>query len=177
MTDFPPLNLFDTIVFDFDGIFTDNRVLVDENGKESVLCDRADGLGLDIIRKYIAHNNLKIDLFVLSTESNPVVTVRAKKLKIDARQAIKNKSQYLAQYLHDHNKTYDKLIYLGNDLNDLEAIKACGFSVCPIDSHFLVKSHADLVLPYRGGRGFVRAFIEGMIRLDHMSSSELSLYL
>ncbi len=64
------------IVFDFDGVFTDNRVIISEDGKESVICNRSDGIGLEIIR------NLEIPMKIISTEKNPVVTIRAKKLKL-----------------------------------------------------------------------------------------------
>jgi len=70
------INEIDALVFDFDGVLTDNKVYVDQNGKESVCCSRSDGLAFDVLRK------LKIPTYILSTETNIFVTQRAKKLKI-----------------------------------------------------------------------------------------------
>lgn len=67
---------------DFDGIFTDNRVWVDENGLESVSCDRADGLGLDFARSFLSQHKIPCELVIISTESNPVVLRRAQKLQL-----------------------------------------------------------------------------------------------
>ena len=75
-------DLTEKIIFDFDGIFTDNNVLINQDGIETVKCSRADGLGLDILKKFIDKKNWNLDYFILSTEKNPVVMSRAKKLKI-----------------------------------------------------------------------------------------------
>ena len=64
---------FHTIIFDFDGVFTDNKVIVSENGLEQVICDRADGLGINILKKFIKKQNWGVEFFILSTEKNPVV--------------------------------------------------------------------------------------------------------
>ena len=63
------------IVFDFDGVFTNNRVIVSEDGKESVICNRSDGIGLEMLR------SLGIPMTIISTEKNPVVAQRATKLE------------------------------------------------------------------------------------------------
>ena len=79
----------DALIFDFDGVLTDNKVLVDKNGSEFVSCNRSDGLGFAAIRK------LNKPAFILSTEKNQVVTARANKLDVTAIQGIKNKLQSL----------------------------------------------------------------------------------
>ncbi len=153
-----------TIAFDFDGVFTNNKVYVSEEGFESVLCDRSDSLGLNFLRQFIDANTLNLEYFILSTESNPVVQVRANKLKIKAYSGITNKLSFLQDYLSlrfpESSLSYKGLIYLGNDLNDLTSINYSGFSVVPADSHPLVLQAADLVLKEHGGEGFVRSFLE-----------------
>jgi YrbI family 3-deoxy-D-manno-octulosonate 8-phosphate phosphatase len=155
-----------TIVFDFDGVFTDNKVWVDQNGVESVRCDRGDGLGFDLLRAFIKANNWALNYFILSKEKNPVVSARAEKLQIGCVQSTPNKADYLANYLHENNLNAEGLVYLGNDLNDLAAMRIAGFSVAPIDAHAVILDQVDLILPQRGGDGFVRAFIESLIGLD-----------
>ena len=163
-----------TLVFDFDGVFTDNKVWVDQNGVELVRCDRGDGLGFDLLRAFIKANNWALNYFILSKEKNPVVSVRAEKLKIDCVQSMANKSDYLANHLDENNLSAEGLIYLGNDLNDLAAMRIAGFSIAPSDAHTVILEHADLVLCQRGGDGFLRAFIELLIGLEKMSAEELA---
>jgi len=73
------------IAYDFDGVMTDNKVYVDQNGKETVQVNRADGMGVSEIKK------LGIEQIIISTEKNPVVSARAKKLDIYCLQEIENK--------------------------------------------------------------------------------------
>lgn len=166
-------NSIHTIVFDFDGVFTNNKVFVLQDGSESVRCDRGDGLAFDMLRKYVKSKSWNLDYFILSTEKNPVVTSRAKKMSIPCLQGVDDKASYLKAYLAKKNKTAEGLIYVGNDLNDLRAIDLSGFSIAPFDAHPLVKQNVDLVLPSKGGEGFVRDIIEKILGIDQMSVSDL----
>ena len=152
-----------TIVFDFDGVFTDNRVYVSDTGQESVVCDRADGLAFDMLRNFIALNNWNLDYFILSKETNPVCHVRAKKLNIRCVNSIKSKEKYLTQYLEANKKDAEGLIFLGNDLNDLLSMQLSGYSVAPNDAHHIIRENATYVLESAGGHGFVREFIEKLL--------------
>ena len=136
---------------------------------ETVQCDRGDGLGFDLLRAFIKANNWGLNYFILSKETNPVVSIRAAKLKVKCVQSISNKASYIAGYLSQQNLDSDGLIYLGNDLNDLGAMQAASFSVAPVDSHPNIIDEADLVLSTKGGDGFLREFIELMIGLKDMS--------
>jgi len=167
----PSWQLIHTLVFDFDGVFTDNKVWVDQDGNESVRCDRADGLAFDMLRRFIRHNDWDLDYFILSTERSKVVSARAKKLLIPCHQEVRDKAAHIGKYLNKNNKHGAGLIYVGNDLNDLKVMKISGYSIAPSDAHPLIKQRADLVLPSKGGEGFVREIIERIIGLDQMSSS------
>lgn len=162
-----------TIVFDFDGVFTDNKVWVDQNGIESVRCDRGDGLGLDLLRAFMKANNWAVSYFILSTEENTVVSSRAEKIQVACVQSVAYKADYLSKHLDEENLNPEGLVYMGNDLNDLVAMRIAGFSVSPSDAHALILEQADLVLPQKGGEGFVRAFIELLIGVEKMSAEEL----
>jgi 3-deoxy-D-manno-octulosonate 8-phosphate phosphatase (KDO 8-P phosphatase) len=162
-----------TIAFDFDGVFTDNKVWVREDGKESVRCDRGDGLAFDMLRKFSLKVGWNVDYFILSKEKNPVVSLRALKLRVPCVQGVLNKFEYLEVYLAENRKTTQGLVYVGNDLNDLAAMRLSGFSVAPSDAHILIKRHANLVLEQKGGEGFVRAFIERLLCVDQMSVDEV----
>ena len=166
-----------TIVFDFDGVFTDNKVYLNEEGIESVRCDRSDGLAFNILKKFIEKNKLDLNLIVLTKEKNKVVQKRCNKLGIKCKSGIDNKKNFLLDKL---SNSYDKernlisgLVYLGNDLNDLGAIMISEFSFSPIDAHEIIKASVDFVLPNKGGEGFIRNFVEKILRFDNMNKQEL----
>ena len=166
--DLPPYNNFHTLIFDFDGIFTDNNVLINQDGIETVKCSRADGLGLDILKKFIDKKNWELDYFILSTEKNPVVLSRAKKLKIKCEYGIENKLIFIKDFLKrkyplESNKEQG-IIYLGNDLNDYLAMKYCHYSISPSDSHEKILSISDHILSSKGGEGCIREFCEKIIK-------------
>lgn len=133
------------IVFDFDGVLTNNKVYVSETGEETVRCDRADGYTFELLKK------LGLKIFILSSEKNPVVKMRAKKLNIDLIYGSKNKKNDLKKLCKKNSLDLKRLVYVGNDINDLEAMKASGFSFAVADSVKEVKKVADFVLESKGG--------------------------
>ena len=150
---------------DFDGVLTDNRVWVDEQGVESVRCDRADGLGLDFARAFLSENEISCELVIVSTESNPVVHRRAMKLSLACHQDVGDKLAFLESFVRERfpsiSDPFSGMIYLGNDLNDLSVMRRAGFSLAPSDAHPRVQEVADVVSNRPGGNGFVRAFVAG----------------
>lgn len=140
----------DCLVMDFDGVHTDNRVHVDQDGRESVSCNRADGLGLELLRARA------LPLLVLSKEQNPVVAARCQKLKIPCLQGIDAKLPALRAYCAQHGHALERTLYLGNDVNDLECLAAVGCGVVVADAHPDAKRHANLILTHDGGYGAVR---------------------
>jgi len=150
----------DAIVFDFDGVLTDNRVWTDQDGREMVACSRADGLAFDVLRR------LPLKLFILSTEQNPVVSARAKKLKVAVFQGVGNKKEALQELARERGFSLARTLYVGNDLNDMPAIEVCGFSACPADSHPRVIEAATFRLKQPGGNGAVRELVEHILCID-----------
>jgi YrbI family 3-deoxy-D-manno-octulosonate 8-phosphate phosphatase len=172
------LENFHTIVFDFDGVFTDNFAQVDENAVESVRVSRADGYGLDLLRKFQKAQNLKIETFILSTETNKVVKARAAKLQLTCISGESNKLQALLSKF-EHERPHDTnplsgLIYFGNDLNDLPIMTRAGLSFAPCDAHPRIKAISSHVLKSSGGHGFVREGVEFLIGIEAMSMEDLS---
>jgi 3-deoxy-D-manno-octulosonate 8-phosphate phosphatase (KDO 8-P phosphatase) len=162
------------MAFDFDGVFTDNKVWLDQQGTESVRCDRGDGLAFDLLRLFTRKNEWKLNHFILSTEKNPVVSSRAAKLKIPCIQGILDKQRYLRNYLDEYKLDPVGLVYIGNDLNDLPAMQLAGFSVAPSDAHPLVQQQASLVFKQKGGDGFLRAFIEKLLKIEELSVDQIT---
>lgn len=144
------------VVFDFDGVFTDNRVLVDQDGKEAVFCDRGDGMAIEWLRKS------GIRGLILSKERNPVVEARAQKVGLPVAQAVDGKAAYLRKWCANEGIDLVDVVYLGNDLNDLECFAIVGCAVAVSDAAPQVLEAADLVLSRSGGRGAIRELIEGI---------------
>ena len=136
---------------------TDNRVYVDQNSNEMVQVNRADGLGVSIIKKF------GIQQIIISTEKNPIVSVRATKLGITCFQGIKNKKKELLVYCKRNNIDLQNIAYVGNDINDKEAMKIAGIKFCPSDAHNSIKAISDHVLKTKGGHGVVRELLDFII--------------
>lgn len=148
------------IVFDFDGVLTDNMVYTDQDGRESVCCSRGDGLAFDALRR------TDLMLFILSTEVNPVVAARGKKIGVPVYHGAGRKDEALRILAMEHEFDLEATMYVGNDLNDYRAMLLCGTKVCPGDSHPRIKELADIVLKTRGGHGVVREIVEDVLGLD-----------
>ncbi len=140
------------IVYDFDGVMTDNRVIVDEDGKESVCVHRGDGYAVRMIK-----DELKILQIILSTEVNPVVLRRAEKLKIPSiHGAGDEKKNILKQYCKEQKIELANVLYIGNDLNDFGAMQICGYCACPQDAEPEILEIANYIFSAKGGYGVVR---------------------
>jgi YrbI family 3-deoxy-D-manno-octulosonate 8-phosphate phosphatase len=147
------------IVFDFDGVLTDNRVLVFADGREAVLCNRADGLAFDLFRKE------EIPVLILSTEKHPVVAARARKLKTPCIHGVADKKSALEKYCVRAGIKLDTVMYVGNDVNDLAVMRIVGHRVCPSDAHPRVRAICQTVLRSRGGEGVARELAEKVLGL------------
>ena len=171
------LNSFHTIVFDFDGVFTDNYVYVDSHGNEIVRCSRADSYGINLLKMAKTKTSDLFDFFVLSTETNPVVASRCKKMGLACHSGEGNKWEFLQEWLKNNRKGLPLpelgVLYFGNDLNDLEVMSHVGASICPSDAHPEVKRIATFVLSSLGGQGFVREGIEFVLGFPYMTPGDI----
>lgn len=147
------------IVYDFDGVMTDNTVLVDQNGRESVVVNRLDGLAVTILKK------LGIPQIIISTETNKIVRVRARKLKLPVIDSCSDKKIALIKYCRVKKIDLNKVLYIGNEINDLEAMKVVGFKICPQDAHKKIKEIVDIITETKGGYGVIRELID-ILKID-----------
>lgn len=140
----------DCIIYDFDGVMTDNRVLVDQNGTESVFVSRSDGYGIAKIKE------LGIPQVIISTETNPVVERRAEKLKLDVVHGVADKGNAVREYCEKHGYDLDRVVFMGNDLNDLPAMKIVRHRAAPADAEKEILEIADWISEKNGGYGAIR---------------------
>lgn len=141
---------------DFDGVFTDNRVFIDENGKETVVCDRSDSLGLKMLRE----KRPDVTVIVISKETSRVVRARCDKLKITCYTGIDDKLTTFQKIIADMKLEPAQVAYMGNDVNDLECMTYAGIGVAVADSDPKVLAIADYITRKNGGRGAIREFID-----------------
>lgn len=138
------------LFYDFDGVMTDNHVLVDQNGVESVYVNRGDGYAIARFRE------MGIPQIIVSTEKNPVVERRAEKLKIPVIHGVDDKGSIIKKYASENDIILDRAVFVGNDLNDLPAFEVCGIKAAPADAEEEILKVADWVSGRKGGDGVIR---------------------
>ncbi|MFJ8634329.1 cytidylyltransferase domain-containing protein [Streptomyces sp. NPDC093568] len=146
----PTTDDIDAVVLDFDGTQTDDRVLIDADGKEFVSVHRGDGLGIAALRR----SGLK--MLILSTEQNPVVAARARKLQIPVLHGIDRKDLALKQWCEEQGIAPERVLYVGNDVNDLPCFALVGWPVAVASAHDVVRGAARAVTSVPGGDGAIR---------------------
>jgi YrbI family 3-deoxy-D-manno-octulosonate 8-phosphate phosphatase len=145
------------LVLDFDGVLTDNRVLVSEDGKEAVLCDRGDSLGIGMLK------SAGIPVVVISKEKNPVVAARCRKLGIECIQGCDEKLAALQKLAESKGATPAEIAYVGNDVNDLECLQWVGAPIAVADAMPAIMSAVRFKTPRAGGHGAVRDVIDWLL--------------
>ena len=138
------------VAFDFDGVFTDNCVIVNQFGEESVKCWRSDGLGLARLK------SIGVEILILSTETNLVVQKRAEKLNVKCIQGVNDKAFVLEQYCKKLGIELSNTMFVGNDINDISAFKIVGIPVGVADSYPEVIDSVIFQTKKSGGYGAVR---------------------
>ncbi|MET8114896.1 N-acylneuraminate cytidylyltransferase [Streptomyces prasinus] len=146
----PTADDIDAVVLDFDGTQTDDRVLIDSDGREFVSVHRGDGLGIAALRRS------GLEMLILSTEQNPVVAARARKLRIPVLHGIDRKDLALKQWCEEQGIAPERVLYVGNDVNDLPCFALVGWPVAVASAHDVVRGAARAVTTLPGGDGAVR---------------------
>ena len=166
-TDRPASADVDAVVLDFDGTQTDDRVVIDQDGRETVTVHRGDGLGVAALRR------AGIGVLILSAERNGVVSARARKLGVPVRHGVEAKGPALARWCTEQGHALHRTVYLGNDVNDLPCFDLVGWPVAVADAHDAVRARARAVTTATGGNGAVREVASWLLgeELDHGSES------
>jgi N-acylneuraminate cytidylyltransferase len=151
------LQAIKAIIFDFDGVMTDDQVYITETGEEMVMASRSDGMGISALK------SAGLKLLILSKERNPVVAKRAEKLQIEVIQACDNKLEALTEWLLKNQIPLSQCAYVGNDINDLQCMQAVRLAIAPIDAHPLAAQAAHWRLTRAGGKGAIRELSDAII--------------
>ncbi len=148
-------------VMDVDGTMTDGTIYIGANGEMMKSFDVKDGYA--IYHMLPAYNIIPV---IITGRSSQIVAARAKELKItELHQGVSDKLAVLASIAAEHGVTPDQIAYIGDDLNDLDAISYCGYSACPADAVKEVRKAVKYICKSNGGRGAVREFVEYLLSL------------
>jgi len=150
----PEINL---LILDFDGVLTDNKVYVFEDGREAVVCHRGDGWGIRMLQ------SAGIEVIILSTETNAVVSARAEKLNVPCIQDCQDKASAVQSIIDARSISVDQIMYVGNDTNDIDAMQLVGHRVAPADAHPQIRANATMVTDSSGGQGVVRELADLLV--------------
>ena len=145
-----PLHAIKLIIYDFDGVMTDNTAYLSQDGVESVRVHRGDGLAVGLFR------GKGMKQVIVSTETNSVVSARGKKLQIPVYQGIGNKKETVQTISEDLKISLVDMAYIGNDTNDFEAMMQVGLRICPADAEPEIKDIAHIITTTNGGQGVIR---------------------
>lgn len=145
------------VVFDFDGVFTDNTVWTNQAGEESIRCWRSDGLGLSRLQA------AGVVVIVLSTEMNPVVAARCQKLRIPCQQGLADKAVALRAAIANAQLNSAAVAYVGNDINDLDCLRAVGVPIVVADAYPEAVAAAKFQTTRAGGFGAVREVCDWIV--------------
>jgi YrbI family 3-deoxy-D-manno-octulosonate 8-phosphate phosphatase len=160
------LRSLQAVVFDFDGVFTDNSVVVDQNGVESVRCWRSDGIGLSRIQA------LGLKTLIISTETNPVVSVRARKMRTECIQGVADKAAAIVEWSNTAGISLSHIAFVGNDINDIPSLEKVGLPIGVADSYEEISPFVRYITTTAGGYGAVREVCDLVVHA-RMGKSEI----
>jgi 3-deoxy-D-manno-octulosonate 8-phosphate phosphatase (KDO 8-P phosphatase) len=143
------------ILTDIDGVWTDGGMYYDQTGNEWKKFHTYDGVGVALCHK------AGIPVGIITGEETEIVNRRAKKLKVNYLfQGVASKLETATELCRQLNINLSDVAYIGDDLNDVELLKAVGISACPNSSPNFVKQTVQMVLTKNGGEGVFREFVE-----------------
>lgn len=146
------------IIFDFDGVLTDNYVFVGENGERYKRFWVPDGVGV-----YLGHR-AELKFAIITGNSDKSTMHRAKHLKIDeVYQTVYDKGEAYAELKRKHSLTDDECLFIGDDLPDRPIFERVGIGVAPVDAHPDIRKLAHWVGTSPSGRGIVREAIDAVL--------------
>lgn len=169
MLNFNQLSTVRLIAFDFDGVFTDNTVFVSQDGAESVRCWRSDGLGLARLR------SVGVQVLIISTEVNPVVSARAQKLKLRCKQGVEDKATTLLSICNELKIDPGHAMFVGNDINDIPALQSIGIPVGVADAYPEIYPYILYRTQKAGGFGAVREICDLVYNARNVSNNGFNL--
>jgi len=146
------------VATDIDGVWTDGGLYYDSQGNELKKFNVADGAATLLLR------TLNIPICIITGKDSPMVSTRAKHLKIDYLfQGCDNKCTKVEELCDELGITLKQVAYIGDDFNDVKLLRRAGYSACPANASEYIKKEAQVRLAKKGGEGAFREFVEKML--------------
>ena len=155
------------IIMDVDGTLTDGKIYMSNQGEIMKAFCAHDAVGVRMLKKY------NITPVIITGRESEIVHIRAKEMNMDSSfvfQGITNKLDKLKKIIKENNLKYENVAYIGDDINDLECFKICGFTACPNNAVKIIKKKSDYISAYNSGAGAVRDIIEYIIQNEKQIS-------
>jgi 3-deoxy-D-manno-octulosonate 8-phosphate phosphatase (KDO 8-P phosphatase) len=150
-----------TFVFDMDGVLTDGSVLVLENGLQARKMNIKDGLALQMALR----NGFRV--IIISGGSSKPVEERLNKLGVkDVYMTVRDKKDFISHYIAENKLKWEELLFMADDLPDLELMNAVGVTTCPADAVREIIQVSKYISPFKGGEGCVRDIIEKVLKVQ-----------
>lgn len=149
----PNLNDYKLFLMDCDGVLTDGGMYYSENGEALKKFNTTDGAGIARIKQ---HGLIPA---IITSENTKFAKERAKKLGIECFAGISDKPECIKSIVEKYNTDISKVIYIGDDINDLDAVKNVGFSACPDNAQEIIKQNVNYITRSKGGEGAVRELV------------------
>jgi len=160
------------VITDIDGVWTDGGMYYDNQGNELKKFNTSDSAGVVFLRE------LQIPLAIISGEDTTSLRRRAEKLRIEhLYMGVRNKLYVAGELVKSLNLTLDEVAYIGDDINDLPLLKACGLSATPASAPDYVKKAVTWTLDKNGGEGAFREFVERILQENNLFQEALDSYI
>lgn len=166
------LAAIELMVFDVDGVLTEGEIIYTDAGVEAKAFDVKDGLGIRVA------SDAGLGVALMTGRTSQVVQRRARDLRIaDVLQRVGDKAAALRQYAEEREIPLERVAFMGDDLNDREAMRLAGVGIAPADAAAEIREEADLVTDAPGGRGAAREAVEAVLRAQGRWEKAVSSYL
>jgi len=150
-----------TLIFDYDGVFTDGKILITENGNQLRTANVKDGYALQLARKK------GYRIAIISGGTSDSVVTRMNSLKItDVFIKVEHKIDVYREYITKNNLKKEEVLFMGDDIPDLHIMKEVGVAVCPADAAEEVKSISHYISHHKGGEGCARDILEQVMKVQ-----------
>ena len=154
---YPDFSEIKIIVTDVDGVLTDGGMYYFENGNEAKKFNTRDGMAVELLKEK------GIQVIFITKESTSIALKRANKLRVRIKDGVADKGAMLIQIMKENNITCDQIAYIGDDLNDINALRNAGIAICPVDAVNAVKKICQVITKAKGGEGVLREVYERFI--------------
>ncbi len=159
-------------ITDIDGVWTDGGMYYDETGNEFKKFSTSDSAGVAFLRL------LNIPVAIITGETTKIVKRRAEKLKIEhLYMGVSNKLEVAKELCSSLKINLDQVAYIGDDINDIELLKAVGLSAAPVNAPDYIKKLVHWPIPVKGGDGAFRIFVEKYLQENNLLEHAIEKFL